>query len=431
MSNRWIKNLQFNMKAIGLPKLINKDSLDDRFVIDNFNIVGNTRSYFYQDPRIWSLPAKNYFVRICLAYYVSKKFDCDIYDLMNDPTLLPYDDMYSPIYKSDKETYDRIIGGIDIEKSYGYKKSIEVFGYLYEDIVKSKSLTLGYNLTGQSFFDTICFKKNYIKEFFFSLTHRMPLQPLTPKDIAHQLTNVNTYGIPANLLLNTDHSQGNWIDLLKMAMDTMPIRAVTVLTIEAAREIKECFPDLILHISTHGAPHIDPMELDSDLIEAVNICEPYFYEERELMKVCRDRGIKLKYIINRGCVVGKSEKMSAISGREVLCYQNHPCMELLPEYPWLDLLRTNLYKESLQHFKPDFIKISTREQTNEEIKTLLDYWTSPLPTQRLCNIPINDGNYDIFLAWAKQRFYCNGKCLECMKCKTFYEGLIGNGHIIP
>ena len=71
----WRNNLKFNMQTKGLPEMINKNNLDNRFGLSNDNMISDARDYFREDPLVWHFPAKNYFVRICLAYYVSKKFN--------------------------------------------------------------------------------------------------------------------------------------------------------------------------------------------------------------------------------------------------------------------------------------------------------------------------------------------------------------------
>lgn len=424
MSNKWRDNLRFNMKAKGTPRLVNKDYLDSGFEFSNTNIVNDAKGYFIKDPDMWRFPAKNYFVRICLAYYVADKYKENMYDLMNDEGLLPYDDAYSPLYDFDKETYDKIIDGIDIKNSFGYRKTIDVFGYLHDDVIRNNSITVGYNLTRQDFFDTICFKKKYISEFFFSLTHTMRGEPIDTDEVVKQFEGINTYSIPGNLVLNTRESQDRWEELIRIAQNITDIRAVTVVDIDFAKKVKAAFPELKIHISTHGATKTKSEELDSNLIEAVNVSEPFFYDCKELMKICKEKGIKSKFIANRGCILGKAQTMSDIAGKDMECC-NRMCHKMASENPWMDLIRVNLHKESLQYYDVDLVKLSTRELPNSQIRNLLDYWTSPKPTQHLYNIMLNDNNYGAFLEWIKQRSNCDGDCCKCMKCKGYYEKMVG------
>lgn len=129
-----IKLKNINLNIFGAPRLINIKNLDNNFIISYENISQKVISYFYNDPKKWELPAKNYFVRICLAKYINIKFpEIDFIGILNNDDILPYDDKFSLPYKKNKKLYDNILNNIyQIEKTSGYKKTIEIFGYLYE-----------------------------------------------------------------------------------------------------------------------------------------------------------------------------------------------------------------------------------------------------------------------------------------------------------
>ena len=133
--DRIYKLLQKNIKEKGLPELINRYTVkqERKFLLDEEDIIKPARSYFYNDPKIWKLPAKNYFVRICIAYYISHLYNFNFYQVLDNNKILPYEDIYSVPYQEDKDTYDCIIKDIDIPQTYGYKKTIDIFGYLYND----------------------------------------------------------------------------------------------------------------------------------------------------------------------------------------------------------------------------------------------------------------------------------------------------------
>jgi hypothetical protein len=428
--DNWKEYLKFNLKAQDTPRLFDATKLDGRqFNVNHKNVAWTAAMYFHADPDVWELPAKNYFVRICLAYYISRRYRESFYDLLNDKDLLPYDDRYSGTYDEDKETYDKIL---DItypgcfETFLGYQHTIDVFGYLYDPIISDHSLTIGYNLTGQEFFDTICFKKRYIEEFFFSLTHTMPKQKLDTEDVLAQLRDCDTYGIPGNLLLNTEASEGAWQQLIQSAMDAVPLQAVTVLTIDYAEKVKKAFPDLQVHISTHGATKLKAEDLGSGYVDVLNVAEPYYYSEQQqgLIRRCKELGIRVKYIVNRGCVNNKHYLMSELVGRPIMCCQNYQCKQLLKEVPWLDLVRTNLYKEMLPYYDFKYLKISTRELSNEKVRQELEYWTSTVPTKKVGQIEITPDNYNTFIVWCKTKASCKGNCSRCDKCKKIYERLM-------
>ena len=67
-----IKNMRYNLKAYDKPELINAFDLpEEKFRIDEDreHIVRDVINYFKQDPKVWSLPAKNIFVRICYLLF--------------------------------------------------------------------------------------------------------------------------------------------------------------------------------------------------------------------------------------------------------------------------------------------------------------------------------------------------------------------------
>ena len=97
-----IKNMRYNLKAYDKPELINAFDLpEEKFRIDEDreHIVRDVINYFKQDPKVWSLPAKNIFVRICLAYYLDKH---NFVHLLNTDSILPYEDNFSLCYSQDQ-----------------------------------------------------------------------------------------------------------------------------------------------------------------------------------------------------------------------------------------------------------------------------------------------------------------------------------------
>lgn len=426
-------NLRYNLRVYGSPKLINCENLDNNFIVnyDKDSIIKNTISYFYEDPVRWELPAKNYFVRICLAYYLSDTLT--VKELLNHNEILPYDDKYSLKYDQDPSLYDLILNNLnDVKNLPGYKKTIDIFGYLYDNPLQGHKITVGFNAlevyssAGQDFFDVLQFYKPYIEEYYFSFRHTMPKKPLSMPAIYYLLHSSNQYDIPSNLLLNTSDEEEERDHLIQTAYNCSKLEAVSVLTLETAEDIKKKYPDLKIHISTHGAQTIDVNKLSKDLIYCVNLNEPDIFTEQQqnIIRKCRKTGIKLKHITNRGCIFGKHNFMSQLTGKNIMCCYGFQCQKILREYPWVDLLRTNLYKEQLRYLNFDFIKLSTRERTTEEIRTMLKYWTdSNIFTNHVGNIPISNEKYPIFLEWCKQRFSCEGNCLTCNICREYYENL--------
>lgn len=420
--------MAYNLKAYGPPKLVNAKSLDEsRFRFTTENIIGDAISYFEKDPDVWSFPAKNYFVRICIAKALADN-DKEFYELLSDSSILPYDDRYSKPYDEDKETYDAIINAVDdIQASFGYKGTWKVFGYLYDTPLHGKKVSTGYNLTGQEYFDTILPYKKIHEEFFFSFTHRMHRDPIDKNSVFNGLKNSNQYGIPSNLLLNTEEDEKIWKEEIGAAFNCTDLQSVSVLDMETARKIKTKYPDLRIHISTYGAQKFRPDDLDPEIIYAFNVNEPSWHEEREVVNRCRELGIKIKYIVNRGCVFGKHDMLTKIIGRHFECCFGHQnlCTELANSYPWIDLVRSSIYKEQILGLDADILKISTREKTNESVHNLLKYYTDFSLTDHIGkNILLTENNWSYFAEWIKTKETCSGKCAECRKCEQFYKKML-------
>lgn len=434
--------MEFNKRALGAPELVNKYQLGDAFFYDDDkeHIVDYAVSYFDEEPEKWSMPAKNYFVRICLAYYISKRFEYDFMQLLDDDDILPYDDRFAPVYSKDRETYDRILAALKDHPYWeepGYKKTIEVFGYLYQPVLKP--ITIGYNGDGQAFFDLISFKRKHIVEYYMSLFHKMRQMPLDPNEELRTLASCNTYGIPANLLLNTPRENENALQIIKGVKEAIDnLHAVSVLTLKEARAVKEKYPDLHVHLSTHGAFDLCPEDCMSGYIDVLNVSEPWYLKQKDVIAAAKENGIKIKYIVNRGCLINKWENMSRLVGKEIHCNDfgtgdgtggslsgcEHVCYKLMEKHPWLALSYVNLQKEHLLFNKDiDIVKISTRDNPLQEVKDLLDYWTTYKPTEKIIGLPIKD--YAEFIKWCKIRMeICIGSCRDCQLCKVLYNKVI-------
>ena len=429
------KVLAYNLKVQEKFELVDKNDLPPDFIVTQDNLIDRIESYFFHEPREWCLPAKNYFVRICIALYTREYFS-SIQEALNQDWLLPYDDAYTRQYSLDKNIYDAVLNRIDafIEVPFlmsGYNKTMEIFGKYYNPPLARKMLTVGYNDTGQDFFDLLSVYKKYVHEFFFSFWHTMRNNPLNEEDIFQELKSCEQYGIRANLLLNSKEECEAYEYLIHKAQDCTYLRAVTVLDINTARAIREMDPEykLSIHLSTLGAQDINVDELDSKYVSCVNLHEPSLFTEqhKQLIRKCEELGIKIKYIANRNCIWNKWETMSELTGKNIKCQNNCQlqCKQLLKDYPWLDLCRTNLQKEMLTYWWPDLIKLSTREMSTEDIRKLLKYWTNLSTTNHDGNIIIPDSKFNIYMDWIWYRTHeCKGQCAKCLKCKDFYRLLM-------
>ena len=98
---------------------LNKNHTDDlnkvEIVFDDNQevIIKNAIRHFNEKVDEWLYPAKSYVVAICYAYWISRDFDEDFYDLLNEPMLLAGNDPYFKTYENSKEIYDSILNNID------------------------------------------------------------------------------------------------------------------------------------------------------------------------------------------------------------------------------------------------------------------------------------------------------------------------------
>jgi hypothetical protein len=91
---------------------LNGDYTDDLKKVKieiNKNIVENAVRYFYNTDMPFIYPSKSYVVAICYAYWLSKDFGEDFYELLNDKDLLYDNDPYFKTYSEDTKTYDEIL----------------------------------------------------------------------------------------------------------------------------------------------------------------------------------------------------------------------------------------------------------------------------------------------------------------------------------
>ena len=65
--------------------------------------------YFYNTDMPFIYPSKSYVVAICYAYWLSKDFGEDFYELLSDKDLLYGNDPYFKTYEEDTKTYDEIL----------------------------------------------------------------------------------------------------------------------------------------------------------------------------------------------------------------------------------------------------------------------------------------------------------------------------------
>ena len=85
------------------------DDLNKLHVEYSSDVVETAVKYFNDKDLGFIYPAKSYVVAICYAYWLSKDFNENFYELLRDKDLLFNNDPYFKTYDNDREVYDNII----------------------------------------------------------------------------------------------------------------------------------------------------------------------------------------------------------------------------------------------------------------------------------------------------------------------------------
>ena len=249
--------------------------------------------------------------------------------------------------------------------------------------IKPHSLSVGYNVDGQEFFDTLLMYENYIHSYFFSLTDTIGCFDINTDKVIKSFDGVDTYGFHANLLLNTKKAENLWIDLIKKSIDIVNLKAITVLTPELAVDIKNKYPDLDIHLSVRYWDYNMDKSCDElldnitdivqEYIDVVNISDVRSFNDFEFADKVRSFGCKTKFIVNEGCIINRTKNYSKFPGFENSGCAGSPCDitcdKLTEEYKWMIFSRALYYKEFSLFWKHqyDILKISTRHTGTYEI----------------------------------------------------------------
>ena len=288
------------------------------------------------------------------------------------------------------------------------------------------SLTVGYNLSGQSFFDAIAPYKEYIAEFYFSFSHTMRNKPLDEKGTFLSLKEADQHGIRGNLLINSEQDEDRVDELIDLARKCVDLKAVTLLDKRAAKQLKAEYPDLAIHMSTKCSKRMKLTEEDAKYIDCVNLNEPFIHgrTQKQPIRDCKKYGVKTKFIANRGCICQADRMTSVMLGKKYKCC-NSSCRKLNEEYPWIDLARVSYYKEMVPYWRPDILKLSTRDLPDDVIGYMLADWCQDSKTMFVGSIPISEAARPVLQQWAKTRCTeCDGRCNVCGKCKAYYEKIV-------
>lgn len=288
-----------------------------------------------------------------------------------------------------------------------------------------KIYSVGYNGSGQSFFDYLYTRKDFIHSYFFSPTNNF-YRSIDWKKEKQTMQKLETYDFEANILFNLNVSLESREILREfLQIDTLNLTSVTVLNQTSIEMFKKIKSGLKYHISVNT-----PINTIDDLKKQFNIEDIYCINLRynhifdlSLMDKLKDLGIKVKIIPNEMCVFGREDFFEKIHKKA--CVKNKYCKEkcwdiLVGDLEWLNLTRQGFTKSFIPYFKNkvDIIKLSTRGGTLKSIDELLNSFIYENSEECFNRYLIPKYKYHDFI---KMRLSCNHDCFKCLYCKSIFD----------
>jgi len=296
--------------------------------------------------------------------------------------------------------------------------------------------SVGYNRTGQDFFDLLNLYRPYIHSYYFSPTWVLG-ERLTWEKELETMAKLNTYGIQGNILFN--HTLIDTLveseEILSefLLLDHLNLKAITVLNHYQV----ELFRDLGLefHLSTAADPAIDSIgdltrEFRMGDLQCVNLSSQRMFDH-EFMHAVKWWRIQVKLIANENCLFMKNGFSNYLFGEDICGRKNEAHVgdfcglacykKLVGDLRWLNLTRMGFTKEFLEYLtEVDIVKFATRSMDNDSISELLKSWVSPSRTKSFCGIQFENGIPEEFVR-ERLDHTCDHHCLECEYCKELYE----------
>jgi len=323
-------------------------------------------------------------------------------------------------------------------KPYKYFKNSEIIKSDTSGIVgkfnhfNNKHISVGYNRSGQDFFDILNKYNNRIHSYYFN-----PIRVFDtfcdPKKLFNDIKNVNTYNIDGNLMFNSEETLNcmtdkDIINITNLYLDrkNLNITSITVIKQATIDLLKPLFPDIKFNVSVRSnINNISDVLSQFNIkdIDCVNLGNDNIFN-LELMNQLHSYGIKTKSIANLWCLYNGSEFGKKINKKfcnaplENCKLQCHNTIK--DEYNWINLTRQGFNKEFLPYFENylDIIKLSTRTLELKKIDLLLEYWTTDKQQTNFYNCFFSKEIPDEFI---KQRMICDHDCFECRYCEQIFN----------
>lgn len=293
-------------------------------------------------------------------------------------------------------------------------------------MLRPYTVTVGYNYDGQVFFDAI-HNHPKVSSWFFSLTNKVP-NGMSKEEAVKHLRTIDTYGLPANLLLKNGGDASDYEHLIEMAESAdVNLYAVTVKSVSLAKSVKVIRPEMKICLADYYGNMSKNIEEMKGIIDVYCISDLYKFNDIKLMMRCHDNGIEVQRIANEDCPVNCSRNFGDFQSKrrngDVEDCESE-CKAVFEDYPWLFLSSVKMYKQFLDYFPIDVIELETRTLPTEKVAELLDYWAVDSTDTKYWEwAELTAKTLPIFKKWIKARVSCYGFCSVCQKCKHFYEDL--------
>ena len=284
-------------------------------------------------------------------------------------------------------------------------------------LLKNNCISIGFNpINGQDFFDLLSEYYYWIHSYYFSLTrHFYECIEYQQDQLIDQILNLEKYNIPGNLIFNSRLDNNNDFEkIIPKIIDKINLSGVTFLNPELCERCKKLYPDIETHISIRyidymyqekNIPPINSLKYLIDrgiikYIDVINISGSYSYSDKEFSRICHEYGVKTKFLLREGCMVGKAFNYCKFPGME---HTSNACKD-----------------HSKESFNVEDIKFSGRCHDCYQLKRELEYITSVNPTMYINDHKIE--NYNAFIEFCTYKNNnCIADCSKCRKCESFYK----------
>lgn len=108
-----MQDWKINQEIYHRLQTIHSDDLNSVDIVYSDNVKEDALRHFFEKVDEWIYPSKSYVVAFCYAYWISRDFGEDFWQLLNDPDLLYGNDPYYKTFNESPEVYDYLFDNVD------------------------------------------------------------------------------------------------------------------------------------------------------------------------------------------------------------------------------------------------------------------------------------------------------------------------------